>query len=185
MKKVLVYALSLIFILMNFSACTNSNESVISITSDELERAFSENKKDVPNIPEETNSVISFSSTVTSSEPNSAVSQDDFVNAVSLEISGAVGKDEKIEDVILDDVDLSVYVDISNADPYPLTYEDLVLSRTSSITDDILKLKEYYDFWETITVDFGPYGSVKNNKDDIKHNEDGGAYFPLSGFVID
>ena len=44
------------------------------------------------------------------------------------------------QDIALKDKDLCVTVDLSKADPSPLTIEDLAISRTSSITDAILEL---------------------------------------------
>ena len=92
-------------------------------------------------------------------------------------------KTESIQDVVLKDGDLCVYVDFSNADPSPLTLEDLALSRTSSITDAILELKDYDSLWETITVDFGEVGHITNNKTDIQTNG-GGRYFPGENFKL-
>ena len=49
-------------------------------------------------------------------------------------------ENEKITDVVLKEGTLSIFVDLTNADPSPLTMEDLAISRTSSITDAILEL---------------------------------------------
>lgn len=77
----------------------------------------------------------------------------------------------------MEDKDLCVTVDLSKADPSPLTIEDLAISRTSSITDAILELADYDTQWNTITVDFGDIGKVVCDKEDIKENEAGGATF--------
>lgn len=112
------------------------------------------------------------------------VSADKFVEDVKTAIQGAISsKTESIQDVVLKDRDLCVYVDFSNADPSPLTLEDLALSRTSSITDAILELKDYDSLWETITVDFGEVGHITNNKADIQ-TSGGGRYFPSENFKL-
>ena len=112
------------------------------------------------------------------------VSADKFVEDVKTAIQGAISsKTESIQDVVLKDGDLCVYVDFSNADPSPLTLEDLALSRTGSITDAILELKDYDSLWETITVDFGEVGHITNNKADIQ-TSGGGRYFPSENFKL-
>lgn len=112
------------------------------------------------------------------------VSADKFMEEVKTAIQEAISsKTESIQDVVLKDGDLCVYVDFSNADPSPLTLEDLALSRTSSITDAILELKDYDSLWETITVDFGEVGHITNNKTDIQTNG-GGRYFPGENFKL-
>ena len=106
---------------------------------------------------------------------------DKFVEDVKTAISGAIDSDnEAITDVALKDKDLCVTVDLSKADPSPLTIEDLAISRTSSITDAILELTDYDSQWNTITVDFGDVGKVVCDKDSIKENEAGVAL--VSGF---
>ena len=113
------------------------------------------------------------------------VSADKFVEDVKTAIQGAISsKTESIQDVVLKDGDLCVYVDFSNADPSPLTLEDLALSRTGSITDAILELKDYDSLWETITVDFGEVGHITNNKADIQTGM-GGRYFPSENFKLE
>ena len=112
------------------------------------------------------------------------VSADKFVEDVKTAIQGAISsKTESIQDVVLKDGDLCVYIDFSNADPSPLTLEDLALSRTGSITDAILELKDYDSLWETITVDFGEVGHITNNKADIQ-TSGGGRYFPSENFKL-
>lgn len=113
------------------------------------------------------------------------VSKDKFVKEVKTAIQGAISsKDESVTDVVLKDGDLCVYVDFSKTDPSPLTLEDLALSRTSSITDVILELKDYDSLWETITVDFGETGHITNNKADIENNGFG-RYFPADDFKLE
>lgn len=108
-----------------------------------------------------------------------------FVEDVKTAISGAIDSDnEVIADVALNDKDLCVTVDLSKANPEPLTMEDLAISRTSSITDAILELTDYDSQWNTITVDFGDVGKVVCDKDSIRENEAGGRYFPSENFTL-
>ena len=110
---------------------------------------------------------------------------DKFVEDVKTAISGAIDSDnEAITDIALKDKDLCVTVDLSKADPSPLTIEDLAISRTISITDAILELTGYDSQWNTITVDFGDVGKVVCDKDSIKENEAGGRYFPSENFTL-
>lgn len=110
---------------------------------------------------------------------------DKFVEDVKTAISGAIDSDnEAITDVVMNDKDLCVTVDLSKADPTPLTIEDLAISRTSSITDAILELTDYDSQWNTITVDFGDVGKVVCDKESIKENEAGGRYFPSENFTL-
>lgn len=119
---------------------------------------------------------------------NSAEQQtsDKFIEEVKYAIQGTINnEDETITDVVLKDGDLCVTVDLSKANPAPLTMEDLAISRTGSITDAILELADYDSQWETITVDFGSIGKITNSKDSIKENEAGGRYFPSENFTIE
>lgn len=112
------------------------------------------------------------------------VPANDFVENVKTAIQGDGGENEVIKDVSFENKELCVYVDFSKVDPAPLTIEDLAISRTSSITDAILELKEYDNVWDTIIVDFGEVGKIKNEKVDIKENEYGGRYFPSENFKL-
>lgn len=125
--------------------------------------------------------IINAQETVSTKE----VSADNFIADVKDAIQGAISsKTEAITDVVLKNGDLCVYVDFSKADPSPLTLEDLAWSRTSSITDAILELKDYDELWETITVDFGDIGHITNSKADMKSNGMG-RYFPAENFKIE
>ena len=94
-------------------------------------------------------------------------------------------EDESITDVVLKDGDLCISVDLSKADPAPLTIEDLAISRTGSITDAILTLTDYDSQWNTITIDFGDIGKIVNKKGDVKENDFGGRYFPSENFTLE
>ena len=111
---------------------------------------------------------------------------DKFVSEVKTAIQGTINSDEEsIVDVVLKDEDLCVTVDLSKANPEPLTIEDLAISRTGSITDAILELTDYDSEWNTITIDFGDIGKITNSKDDIKENDFGGRYFPSENFTLE
>lgn len=111
-------------------------------------------------------------------------SPDDFIADVKDVIQGAINsKTESIQDVVLKDGDLCVYVDFSNTDPSPLTLEDLALSRNGSITDAILELKGYDSLWKTITIDFGEVGHITNSKANMEDNGFG-RYFPSENFIL-
>lgn len=109
-----------------------------------------------------------------------------FIESVKNAIQDAIASDdEKITEVALANKELRVYVDLSQADPSPLTLEDLAFARTSSITDNILDLTEYEYLWETIVIDFGELGSISNKKDEMVQNEYGMYYFPTENFKLE
>lgn len=68
--------------------------------------------------------------------------------------------------------------------PPPLILEDLALSRTSSITDSILKLTQYENLWDTITIDFGSVGYIRNDKSNMADSGQG-AYFHAENFTLE
>ncbi len=107
------------------------------------------------------------------------ISPESFVNVVEETIQGAVGSDEFITDVNLTDGTLTVSVDLSKADATIVSLEDLAVTRASSITDNILELKQYDEFWSEMVVDFGVVGSVSRTKDDIKDSTFG-RYFEIN-----
>lgn len=126
---------------------------------------------------------VKLSSDENTEETSTDVSDDAFIKDVESAIDGQLGQGETYKDVTLKDGDLCVSVDFSNADPAPLTMEDLALSRTSSITDAILELDQYDSLWSTITVDFGDVGKVINKKEDVSSNGYG-RYFPSENFTL-
>ena len=112
-------------------------------------------------------------------------SSDEFVTKVETAIQDSINTDEEaIVDVVLKNRDLCVTVDLSKANPQPLTIEDLAVSRTGSITDNILELADYDNQWDTITIDFGDIGKIINSKADIVES-DFGRYFPSSNFILE
>lgn len=114
------------------------------------------------------------------------LSPDMFVNDVKAAIQTAINsKDESIKDVILENKDLCVYVDFSQTDPSPLTFETLAISRTASITDAILELTQYESLWNSITIDFGELGYIRNSKENMKNSESGAPYFSSENFKLE
>lgn len=77
-------------------------------------------------------------STDTTTEDDSPTEEErinKFVEEAKTVTQGSVGENEQITGIEYNNRDLRVYVDLSQATPDPLTYEDLAISRTSSITD--------------------------------------------------
>lgn len=106
---------------------------------------------------------------------------DQFVNQVSENISDSIGIEDSIDNISFENGDLRIYVTLGN--PAPLTYEDLMISRTSSITDKILTFEEWYELWETITIDFGKHGYIQNGHENIGSNSYG-SYFMQEKYII-
>ena len=94
---------------------------------------------------------------------------DTLVAAVEEAIEGQVGEGEEITGVDFDGSNLTVHVDMSGTDTSIFSAHDIALSRISSITDQILALDdEYYNTWETVTVDFGDVGKAVLDKSIVK-----------------
>lgn len=107
-----------------------------------------------------------------------------FIKKVKSITKDSVGDKEKIKNITLKYKDLHIRVDISRKNPSTLSLEDIALARTSSITDEILNLEKYDDLWDTITIDFGAIGYIRNDKSNI--GDDGyGRYFISSNFKIE
>lgn len=117
-------------------------------------------------------------------EPQKTNDTDRVITTVKEAIKRAVGENEFIKDVVLENKDLKVYVDFTKTDPSPISKEDLAIARTGLITDEILSLEEYDPLWNTITVDFGKIGSIKNSKENIESNEYG-RYFKSENFKLE
>ena len=103
------------------------------------------------------------------SEEAGTVDADTLVAAVEEAIEGQVGEGEEITGVDFDGSNLTVHVDMSGTDTSIFSAHDIALSRISSITDQILALDdEYYNTWETVTVDFGDVGKAGLDKSIVK-----------------
>ena len=125
--------------------------------------------------------------TTTTTDDNSPTEEErinKFVEEAKTVTQDSIGENEQITNIEYNNRDLRVYVDLSQATPDPLTYEDLAISRTSSITDQLLTLKGYLNLWDTITVDFGDIGYIKNPKQNIESNGYG-FYFNSANFKLE
>ena len=105
------------------------------------------------------------------------ISSDMFVEQARVAVQDAISrKDESIIDVVYRDGDLCVYVDFTKKNLSPSALEELAFSRTYSITETVLELKQYSIFWETITVDFGETGHITNPKENVAMDENGRGF---------
>ena len=83
--------------------------------------------------------------------------------------------------------DLFIEVDLTHANDnsnIKLPLDVVAETSVSQITDPILDLgDEYYNAWDTITLDFGDYGHVTFSKSDVTANA-AGKYFSYEGDVL-
>lgn len=118
-------------------------------------------------------------------KPAKTIDTNTYIKLVTEAINeGALGENESLTDVSLNDRTLLIKLDFSKADPAPITMDDLILSRTGSITDAILDLTDYEELWDFITCDFGEAGKITNGKDNIVMTPVGKA-FDSANFVIE
>ncbi len=163
---------------------------VVLVATDTSSKTKSESKKETQTIDttpktENKNSPPKNNTTNTqNNEPTDEERAKQFVEEVKTVIQGSVGENEQITGVDYKDRELRVSVNLSQATPDPLTYEDLAISRTSSITDQILTLTGYFNLWDTITIDFGDIGYIKNSKQNIA-NSGYGFYFDSANFQLE
>lgn len=99
----------------------------------------------------------------------------DLIETVKAVAKEGIADSETITDVTFNGGALTIYVDIeNNAEKFGDGYADV---RISSITDLILDLEDqYYNSWDTITLDFGKFGSATLEKTMVK-NEGMGKFF--------
>lgn len=188
-KKIVLILISSIMLLL--AACSNSSknsdttqsESIDSQPQNYEEESASTNISESDSLGESeyaSENISEANSQESSTEPVQ-LSTDEFISEVSKIIDGSVGTEDSIDDISLENGNLLIHVTLG--DPSPFSYEDLMISRTSSITDQILYLEDGFDLWETITIDFGEHGSIQNGHDNMQ--DDGyGAYFLQENFVI-
>ena len=121
--------------------------------------------------------------TTDADENAGTVSEDDLIATVSEAISGQVGENENITDVAFDSSDLKITIDLSAADTnVPLNL--LAISRISSVTDAILALDDqYYNTWETVTLDFGDVGKATLDKSMVK-DQGYGKFFDFEDDIL-
>lgn len=176
MKKVSQIILSIVFMLWSILYVAALASVIIDTTTNnekiEVEGEMSQS---------ETKQLIENSNI---SENETMMSNDSWIREIEEAIQNDIGEGEIITEVRCDNKDLHIYVDFSQCDPSPLTYEELAESRTSSITDRILKFTQYDDFWDIVTVDFGDVGYIRNGKDNIVESEYGRYFEPLNFELI-
>ena len=109
----------------------------------------------------------------------SAAEVPSFVEGILVD---AFGEGERISGVSLNGTDLMVSVDLSHVDPSPLTWGELLELMTASFTDQILVYRTLDQYWQTITIDFGAYGSIVLGKGDVQRVDYDGKHH---GFTMD
>lgn len=116
-------------------------------------------------------------------EENGTVSTEELISAVTEATEDQVGVDESITDITFDGSDLKIVVDLSGAETN-IPMDLLAISRISSITDAILELdNQYYNTWETVTVDFGELGQATLDKTMVK-DEGFGKFFDFEDSIL-
>ena len=121
--------------------------------------------------------------TAETDETAGTVSVDDLVSSVEEIIADAVS-DEEVLSVSFDGKDLCIKDDLSNVDLGVLPARDFAESQISSITDSVLELEdEYYNTWETVTVDFGSVGKATFDKSMVVDNGYG-KFFQYDGNAL-
>ena len=108
-------------------------------------------------------------------------SDDKFIDAVKNEIKGDLGEGEKYGEITTNDKTLCIKVSLNDPSQYLLPIEYVIEGRVGSITDSLLKMNEYNDCWNTVIIDFGIYGKVRNHRTDAVSNGYG-KYFELSNY---
>ena len=165
----------------------NSTVETIVDTSADGEKKPAENEANVEK-PEEADTNTDSQEKKTNEKEISTdenTSEDELLkDAKKAAKAGINSNNQKIKKVKLKKRDLCIYVDLSNTDPEPLTIEDVAWTLAGSITDEVLELEQYYSMWDTITVDFGEVGFIKNSKDEIQ-NDGYGNYFPAENFNLE
>lgn len=174
----------------------NATETKLKTVQKELAKSKTENTdKDTQEIkntplPEKSNTENNVKTTTGTpettplNENSGNISPDKFIEDVKNVTQNAIGENESIKDIRFDNADLQIYVDLNQTDTSLLESKDIAFTRTSSITDEILALSEYESMWNTITVDFGELGCIRNGKDNIK-NDGFGPYFSSVDFELE
>ena len=193
MKKIITSTLS-VFFLVSLTACSSSstNSTTIStaITESSIISAPSTEETSIPIsissvLEDSDSSALSSESTIEPVETSVIAfedSNDDInISAIFYEmVAGEVGEGESIAAIEYDTSGkiLIIHVDFSEVEPpTPLTLEDLVRSRASRITDEILDYEEYDSYWDVIRIDFGDLGYIEGDKTMITKNEYDLRYF--------
>lgn len=158
-------------ILNKFLYIRFSDGSVITESTTE-EKTEEETKPPVTTTATETTVTTTTTTTTKTTETTTTTTKvldrsEEFVSKIKKKVNDDVGVGEKVTDVTVVDRKVTIFVDISKTDTSIVSFEDIAVSRASSITDDFLELDNYYDMWDEVVVDFGDIGKVTRNKDDI------------------
>ena len=108
-------------------------------------------------------------------------SDNEFIDAVKNEVKGDLGDGEKFGEITINDKTLCIKVSLNDPSQYLLPIEYVIEGRVGSITDSLLEMNEYNDFWNTVIIDFGIYGKVQNHRVDAVSNGYN-KYFELSNY---
>ena len=122
------------------------------------------------------------------SSDTAPVSDEELVKAVTELLPDNMTDGAELKSVVIrDNKDLFIEVDLTHANDnsnIKLPLDVVAETSVSQITDPILDLgDEYYNAWNTITLDFGDYGHVTFNKSDVAANA-AGKYFSYEGDVL-
>lgn len=116
------------------------------------------------------------------------VSSDELVAKVTEMLPDHITPGAELKSVTMnEDKNLSIVVDLTHVNDnkkVQLPLGDVAEVSVSEITDPILDLSdEYYNAWNTITLDFGEYGHATFSKADVAANAVG-RYFSYEGNVL-
>lgn len=103
-------------------------------------------------------------------------SEEDFIQLIRHDAPHTIRQIDECTSVTINDKQILICISLGDSDStfIPLS------NNFSSITDFILNIEEGYEYWESITVDCGDYGSITKTKNDIVDNEYGMPYFNLT-----
>ena len=118
----------------------------------------------------------------------SPVSSDELIAKVTEMLPDNMTEGAELKNVaVRENKDLFIEVDLTHANDnsnIKLPLDVVAETSVSQITDPILDLgDEYYNAWDTITLDFGDYGHVTFSKSDVTANA-AGKYFSYEGDVL-
>ena len=116
------------------------------------------------------------------------VSSEELVAKVTEMLPDNMTEGAELKNVaVREDKDLFIEIDLTHANDnsnIKLPLDVVAETSVSQITDPILDLgDEYYNAWNTITLDFGDYGHVTFSKSDVAANAVG-KYFSYEGDVL-
>jgi len=115
------------------------------------------------------------------------VSSDELVAKVTEILPNYITPGAELKSVTMNDKNLSIVVDLTHVNDnskIQLPIDAIAESSVSEITDPILGLgDEYFDAWDTISLDFGEYGHATFSKSDVAANA-AGKYFSYEGNIL-